>query len=339
MFYSESGDYQDNNKFNITDQEGYIIHGFFPFMSLGFKLTSILMIIMMASLVCVTIQKTRSLHRPHNMLVANVMVADIILALWNTIPAGTAIIGYVFGKNVTHCGLLNFAYYLVIAYHTTFVMIVIDKVIAIAFPLKYNQIIARYVVTGMICISWLSSVVVSFHTLFVPKDIELPEYGMCLLSRNDFFKAILTYIYPVFLEAVMTFALNLYLAIKLYQVFGQMYRVTRLLGATRQNETLQLKLRTINKRIEPMLTLPVILLGNLLISLAFIVICIPGQFMIIHHGTMEYFVNPNIIYLCLLLHPIVYGIYFKRIHEPMIKLVLSWYTRCRQAIAVITPQA
>ena len=167
MSYSELGDYQGSNKTNVTDQEGSIIHGYFPYISLAFKFTTTLMITMMASLFCVTIKRTRSLHRPHNILVANVMVADIILALWNTIPATIAIIGFAVGKNVIHCGLLNFAYHPVIAYHTTFVMIGIDKVIAIVFPLKHKQIMTLYVVTGMICISYLLAVGVPFHTLFV----------------------------------------------------------------------------------------------------------------------------------------------------------------------------
>jgi len=59
MSYSES---EDNNHTNITDEEESIIYGVLPYISLVFELTSILIITMMASLVCVTIKKTRSLH-------------------------------------------------------------------------------------------------------------------------------------------------------------------------------------------------------------------------------------------------------------------------------------
>jgi len=92
------------------------------------------------------------------------MVSDIILALWNTVSAivqytilyqctvynTVPTCGYAVGKNLIHYGLLNFAYYPVIAYHTTFMMIAIDKVIAIAFPFKHKQIMTCYVVVGMI---------------------------------------------------------------------------------------------------------------------------------------------------------------------------------------------
>ena len=70
------------------------------------SLTSTLIIILMVSSVCYMIKKTR---RPHNFLITNMIIADMILTLWSTIPAGIAIImGYVAGRDVIHFGLLNF---------------------------------------------------------------------------------------------------------------------------------------------------------------------------------------------------------------------------------------
>jgi len=128
---------------------------------------------------------------------------------------------------------------------------------------------------------------------------------------------------------------------KACQVNRRINKETTLSGATSQVEVLRLKQRTIKKHKKPILTLLVILLGNSFISLVFIAIYIPGQFSInnsVYHDVMEYVVRPNIIYFSPFLHPIVYGIHFKQIREPMMKLVLSWYTRCRQATATIIPQ-
>ena len=56
----------------------------------------------------------------------------------------------------------------------------------------------HYAVTGTICISWLLAIVVSFHTLFVPMDIEVPKYGICFLTTSNFLKVILIYSIPIF---------------------------------------------------------------------------------------------------------------------------------------------
>jgi len=57
------------------------------------------------------------------------MVADIMVALWNTIPTSIAIIRHAVNTKIIYCGLLNFTYHPVIVHHTTFVMMAIDKVI------------------------------------------------------------------------------------------------------------------------------------------------------------------------------------------------------------------
>ena len=326
---------------NSTDQEGPTIHGVFPYISLVFKLTLTVIIIMMATLVCVTIKKTGTLHWPHNFLVANVMVADIVLSLWSVLPATISLIGAATGTDLNYCGLINFAFHPVIAYHITFLMISIDKVIAIASPYKHQHIMTHRVVAGMICISWLLAIIISFHTLFVHQITEVPEYSICILPQSSFLRVILTYAIPIITEASITTALNMYLAIKAYQVHRQIQKETRLSGATDQTEALQQKRRTIKKHMKPILTLLVILLGNSLISIVFISIYIPGQLLITHSAYlnfMRYVIRPNIIYFSPLLHPIAYGFHFKQIREPMKKIVLSWYTRCKQNTATVAPQ-
>ncbi|XP_065895944.1 trace amine-associated receptor 8a-like [Dysidea avara] len=323
---------------NITNQEGPSLHGPFPYISLVFKLTSTLIIISMASLVCVTIKKTKRLHRPHNILVANVMIADVMLALWSLIPASIMYIAFAAGtENFINCSLLNFTYHPVIAYHTTFIMISIDKVVAIGFPFKYKRIMNQHVVTGMICISWLLALAISVHILFTKSGHEVPEYGVCLSEGIDFLKAILTYAIPIFMEAVITTLLNIYLAIKAYQVRKQVQKETRLSGATNQVEALQQKRRQIRKHMKPILTLLIILLGNSFITLAFIILYILGRVLLagtVYDSIMEYVVKPNIIFLIPFFHPIVYGIHFKQIREPMMNMILRCYNRCTQNSAV-----
>jgi len=320
---------------NATDQEGPTIHGVFPYVSLVFKLTLTLIIIMMAGLVCVTIKKTKRLHRPHNFLVANVMVADIVLALWCLIPAVIMFITSSVGKdNFINCNLLTFTYHPVIAYHTTFIMISIDKVIAIGFPFKYKHIMSRYVVMGMICTSWLLTIVMPIHILFTKGGQEVPEYGICVITGIEYLKGILTYTIPILLEALITTVLNIYLAIKAYRVRKQIYNETRLSGGSSQVDALQQRRQEIKKHMKPVLTLLVILLGNSLISIAFISLYIPGRLLLkgtLYDDIMEYMVKPNVIFLSPVFHPLVYGIYFKQIREPMKEVIMHCFNRCKQS--------
>ena len=338
MSYSGSRDDQGNNQSNITDQEGPTIHGPFPYISLMFKLTSTLIIILMASLVCVTIKKTKRLHRPHNILVANVMIADIMLALWDTIPTSIAIIAYAAGKNVIHCGILNFVYHPVIVYHTTFVMISIDKVISIAYPLKHKNIMKR-AVYKMITLSWLLAIAAPFYTLFITKGgTEVAEYGVCIFTGTEFI-IILPYAIAILLEALITTMLNIYMAIRAYQFHREIQKRTRLAAVTNQVEDLKHKLRTIKKQMKPIQTLFVIFIAHSFLSIIFIGTHIPRRSLrnSVYYEIVDDLITPNIVFISTLFHPIVYGIYFKEIRQPLMKIILNCYNRCKQNTAVVTP--
>jgi len=69
-----------------TKPANIAIIGYAADISMVFTFTLKLIITTMTSLVCVTIKKTKRLHWPHKILVFNVMIANIMVALWNTIP-------------------------------------------------------------------------------------------------------------------------------------------------------------------------------------------------------------------------------------------------------------
>jgi len=111
-----------------------------------------------------------------------------------------------------------------------------SKVIAISYPFKHKFIMSCCVVTALICISWLLAVAMSIHILFATSGHEIPEYSICLVTGISFLKAILAYAVPIFIEAVVTTLLNIYLSIKAYQVRKQTQNETRLSSATSQVE-------------------------------------------------------------------------------------------------------
>ena len=62
----------------IDDEHAALLPAYFVYLSLGFKIISTVIIIVMASCVFITINITRSLHKTHNIFVAHLMILDIM---------------------------------------------------------------------------------------------------------------------------------------------------------------------------------------------------------------------------------------------------------------------
>jgi len=261
------------------------------------------------------------------------MVADIILVLWNTIPASVAIIGYAAGANVMYCGLFNFAYHPVSVYHITFVMISIDKVVAISCPFNYKQIITSRVIKALVIISWLLAITTSLHTLFIANGSQFPGYGMCIFTGINFLPIILPYALAIFTEFLVTTTLNIYLTMKTYKFNKQILKQTSTLTvATNQVEALQQKLQRIRKHMKPIRTLLVIFIANSFLSLIFISLYIQqrSQDDAVFRKIVDDMILPNLVFFNPFLHPLIYGLYFKQIRQPMIQKIKQCYNRCKQ---------
>jgi len=66
---------------DIAGLPDMILPRYFSFLSMGFKLIATMIVVLLAGWVIITVKKTRRLHKPHNILVANLMVADIMFAV------------------------------------------------------------------------------------------------------------------------------------------------------------------------------------------------------------------------------------------------------------------
>ena len=106
----------------------------------------------------------------------------------------------------------------------------------------------------------------------------------------------------------------------------QIQRETRLSGATNQLQGLKKKQANIRKNLKPMITLLVVALGGTVIGLLYPLLSVamkllePSTF---YHCIMSDIINPNIFYIIILLQPLAYGLYFKQIRDPMMKLMKS----------------
>ena len=343
-----SGDHSGSNQeTTTTDDDTVHLPAYLAYLSLGFKAVATVIIVLMAGWVIITIKTTRSLHKIHNIFVAHLMVADAIFALMTLLLSGTMIIGYFTGMgDFIGCNVFIFLLFPVIIINVTFLMISVDKVVAITFPLRYRQIMKPRVVFGIITTKWLLAIVLFIHNLFNPQGFtKVAKFGACRSNDGALFGSFTTHILPVFLACFLTVILNIYLTIKAYQVHKQIQEESKLSGGhSRDNDELKAlkkKEATIKKHLKPMTTLLVVVLGSSSIGMLFPLLFVPTVFLespAVYEGIIQYVVAPNVGFLSLLFHPFVYGLYFKQIRVPMMRLLKRITCPCKCKSAAVAPQ-
>ena len=325
------------------DHQGPNLPGYFPYLSLVFKWITTLIILMMAGWVVFTIQTTRKLHKPHNIFVAHLMVTDIIIAVFNTVAASIMMIGYATGLgDFINCRVFMFSFLtLPVVVYITYLMISVNQLIAIAFPYEYRKIMNHRVIIGSLTVAWLVAILLQVHVFFHSGYIKIAQYGRCNEQEDDsVILSALTTAVPIFAISFVVLILNAYLTYKAYEIQRQIQKESKLSGAT-SNEVNNLKKKQaiIKTHLKPMITLLVVVLGSSAIGLIVPLIYFPAIALgspAVYENFLRYGVTPNISYLTILLHPFVYGLYYKQVREPMMK-VLKRVT-CRKKFNSVAPQ-
>ena len=190
-----SGDHSGSNQeTTTTDDHTDHLPAYLAYLSLGFMTISTVIIVLMASWIIVTIKTTRSLHKTYNIYVAHLMATDAISALISLLLTGTMIIGYFTGiGDFISCNVFRFLLFPVIIINLTFLMISVDKVIAITFPLRYHEIMRPRVVFGIITTKWVLAIVLFTHNLFNPKGFtKVPKFGTRYSNDGTLFETLTT---------------------------------------------------------------------------------------------------------------------------------------------------
>ena len=261
-----------NQETTTTDDHTDHLPAYLAYLPLGFKAISTVITVLMAGWIIVTIKTTRRLHKIHNIYV------DAISALINLLLSGTMIIGYFTGiGDFIGCNVFCFLHFPVTTINFAFLMISVDKVIAVTFPFRYREIMRSRVVFGIIITKWLLIIALNTHYLFEfnPEGVtKIAKFGVC--RSNDeitYYTNLMTYMLTVFLACFLTAILNIYLTIKAYQVHKHIQEESKLSGGhstdNDQLRTLKKKQATIKKHRKPMITLLVVVLGSSSIGLLF----------------------------------------------------------------------
>jgi len=318
-----------------TEEQLSTLPEYFVYLSLLLKLIMAVMIWLIAGWVLFTIKTTRRLYKPHNIFVANLMTSDMIFALLETI----ANIDFALGLGLINCNVRKFLLFPITVNHFTYLMISVDKVIAIKFPFKHKKMMTPFVVFGMITSSWLLAVLLAIIREIV-NDKGDQLNGPCIslvITKGPV--VFLSRMLPFMLTSSLMVSLNIYLTIKAYLVNKDIQKETRLSGVSHEVEILRQKRNSIKKNLKPVITLLVVIFGSSSIAVLFILVVNVSQLLWDHQTIMkvEQVLGPNILYIVMLLHPIVYGLYFKQVRESMMKTLKRLFCWNKFNTAVITP--
>ena len=206
----------------------------------------------------------------------------------------------------------------------SFVILAANKAMAVTSPFKHKRMMSRRVIGAVTSGVWLLAVIATayFITNHADDVIAIAEFGVCVHEGGGFIDLLIFALLPALLSTILTIVLNVYLAMKAYQVQKQIEKEIALTGHTNQLKVLKKKQRSIRRNRKPIITLLVVISGQALIDMVFVPFHILGRYFINSEGYYEfvnYVVFYNMGYVLQFFTLLVYGFYFKQIHEPMVK--------------------
>ena len=315
---SGSTDTLGNNSLSITDLRTMYV----AYAVLLYRLACTAFIIGMGGLIISTILKTRSLHNIHNILIGNLMVADIVTAIVYTFQTTGMTVSYIIGiQDPFRCDVLYFTLFPIIVIMYTFVMLSVEKFIAIKYALRYKAIVTHRRVYQAIATSWIGALLFRF-TRLVYELIAGTEYdkssqfGSCSIEQRSVLVTVFSTIIPLLFAFFMTIILDTYLSIKAYGIYKRVHeenggRVQ--ISNDKLNKTLQ--------HLKPMITLLVTILGSLAISVISSSISALITALIAEDNSyqiyLKHVLSSNTGYLTMVVHQLVYSLYFKQIRRPL----------------------
>ena len=342
-----SGDSLGSRQENVTtaDDPDVWLPAYLAYLSLAFKIISMVIIMLMACWVILTIKTTKSLHKTHNIYVAYLMAIDVMIVFIGTLLSGAMMIGYFTGLGDSiGCNVFVFMLYPAGIVYFTFLVMSMDKVIAITFPFKHHEIMKPRVVFGIIVVKHILVVLINVRNLFADGYTKVAQFGTCTRNYSGLLENLITFTIPIFLTCLITVFLDVYLTIKAYQIRKQIQVQNKLSGGhsgeNNQVKTLRKKEANIRKHLKPIITLLVVVMGNSFIGLLFPILFASATLLespTVYESVIRYIIAPNIGYISLLLHPFAYALYFKQVREPMMRLLKRITCPCKCKSSAVAP--
>ena len=226
------------------------------------------------------------------------------------------------------CDVFFFSFFPVIVMMYTFVMLSVEKFIAIKYALRHKAIVTHRRVYRAIAVGWITAVLFKLITLIYELIVgveydKLSRYGLCLHKEPSFISIFLNGTIAIFLAFSITIPLDVYLSIKAYQVYKRIQKENR-----EDKQASKDKLKKILRQLKPMITLLVTILGSTTIpvigSITYHYISLTSEVSLL----FTHVIFPNMPYLIMSLHVVVYGLYFRKIRQPLCRRLKRMVRSC-----------
>ena len=308
---------------------------FATYLCMAVTLMLAVIVITPAAIVINIIWKTRELHTRYYFFVANLLATDVIAIIVRIVMHSFIIILYLLDFHNSHSAStilrsLVLPIFLLVNLTTLLlpVTIAIERIVVIGFPYRHRSIMTTKMVISLVGAMWGVSIVLTIMaTVIVPvNNIVWP------LALVDYHPTIsLFFRIPRLASAAFITAANTFLQYKVF-VSNRKAKENQRLGNEEEVRRFVKLAQLLRAQVKPTITLLLVggidVIGNIAIIIVYIVIeasVQPSEKVYL----VQFLMNP-IITILLASHPLVYGLYMKKIRDRLPKCTactVQWTTR------------
>ena len=300
------------------------------YLILLFRILSTVFVTVIGIAVSVVVIKEKDQFKGRQvLLIVSLMVSGIVNAVNATIQSSIMIISYIAGvDDPIRCDIL---FVTLSTFHVNafaFLMVGIDKFVAITFPLRYISIITDRLVYMMIFASWGISVITSVIRLFLDEKYKKSSrYGVCVPTEESFASLMANFIAPLFLSILGAFIIDIYSSVlscklnnKLRQHDVEGLQDTSLPQHNSGSRFEILNKITGNNNIRLIVAVLIALASNGLLGFLCPLLFVTVQTLETgetYKFYVEHIVIPNAAYIFLITYSLIFSLYFKNIRTPL----------------------
>ena len=283
---------------------------------------------------------TKELHTKYYFFVANLLATDIVAIIVRSVLQYLIAILYLLGLNSdSNATILQFSVLpLQVQAHLTAILtpctLAVERMIVIGFPYRHRSIMTTRTVISILTAIWgLSTILTIVITFVVPYGVVWP-----LASINHSITATPFFAAPRLLSAVLIIVANIFLQYEI-TVSNRKAKENERLGNEKEAKRFKKIVQLFHAQAKSTITLLIIggidVIGNITISFMFAMIKAlvePNQKIYIQ----QFLMYPLIAFLYLS-HPLVYGLYMKKIRRRLPKCVdcqRQWNTKCSRVVTL-----
>ena len=238
---------------------------FITYLKMLLTLVMLILIITPAVVVVCIIKKTEALHTKYYFLVANLLVTDIVQAVYKLITENLIMITYLLDLNTDTVGEVLFwvtvplTLTFFIITNLLFVTLAVERVIVIGYPYRHRSIMTTKVVRGMVVATWVLSAILAVVLILFSHHLIHWPFRTITFAKSLIARAILG---PLRISSTaFIMATNVFLYYKTYQSNKKAEGMQ--MGNAREVEANRLKKLAQKLRSQPKTAVSLLMLGSI----------------------------------------------------------------------------